>query len=339
MTMTSSVAFLALACGTALVCNTARGGPVTIKLGTLAPEGSSWDVSLREMAAEWSRVSGGTVILKVYPGGVAGNEDDMVRKMRIGQMQAAALTVVGLHGIEPGPQVMATPGLIGGKAEWEYVMSRAAPAWEKRFADAGFVVLMWGDTGMVHMFLKKKIARPADMQGVRVFAWAGDLSSTEAFKLAGFQPVVISSTDMLPALSTGMIDGYATTPVMALAARWYERTAFMTAATWGHLPGATIVRRDTWEKIPEEVRARLLAIARQYGEKVNAEVTSSQADAIAAMQKNGLTVIAFDAAGHAQWQQIAARTWTAVRGGVVSAADFDEVKRLRDAFRAAHPQP
>jgi TRAP-type C4-dicarboxylate transport system substrate-binding protein len=337
--VTSRVASLVLICGLTLVGDRARAGPVTIKLGTLAPRGSSWDVLLREMAAEWSQASDGAVVLKVYPGGVAGNEDDMVRKMRIGQMQAAALTVVGLHSIEPGPQVMATPGLIGSSAEWEYVLSRAAPAWEKRFADAGFVVLMWADTGMVHMFLKQQITRPGDMQGVRVFAWAGDASSIEAFELAGFQPVVISSTDMLPALSTGMIDGYATTPVMALAARWYERTSCMTAATWGHLPGATIVRRETWEKIPDALRARLLAVARRYGDRVNAEVARSQADAIAAMQKNGLVVVDFDAAGRAQWQQIAERTWAAVRGGVVSAADFDEVKRLRDEFRAEHPQP
>jgi len=320
-----------------LHAGSARAETVILKLGTLAPDGSSWHQLLKELAAEWKKASAGNVIVKIYPGGVAGNESDMVRKIRIGQLQAAALTVVGLADIENAPQAISSPGLIANDSEWQYVFARATPAWEKRMLEKGFVVLTWGDTGWVHMFLKKAIKSPAEMKSLRVFAWAGDPSSIAAFKLAGFQPTAISATDMLPALSTGMIDGFATTPIMALTARWYEKTLYMTAAAWSHLPGATIVTRSAWERIPEPMRSRLLEIVRAYGVKVNAEVTRMQADAISAMKKNGLTVLEFDAAGRAQWQQIAERTWPAVRGGMVSTADFDEVKRIRDEYRAAHP--
>jgi len=308
---------------------------VTLKLGTMAPDGSSWHQLLKEMAAEWSQVSGGGVVVKIYPGGVAGNEGDMARKLRIGQLQAAALSAVGLADIYAGPQAISCPGLIADDEEWKYVFPRATPAWEKVMEEKGYVVLMWGDTGWVHMFLKNPIRSPAEMAGLKVFAWAGDPSSTEAFKLAGLQPVVLSSTDILPSLSTGMIVGFAATPAMALGARWFERAPHMTSTAWGHLPGATIVSRAAWDKIPAPTRARLLEIARVYSERVNDEVTRMQAEAIAAMKKNGLTVLEFDAAGRAQWQEICERTWPAVRGGVVSPEDFDAVKRIRDEYRAA----
>lgn len=314
-----------------------RAEDVTIKLGTMAPDGSSWHQLLKEMAAEWSKASNGTVKVKIYPGGVAGNEGDMVRKMRIGQLQAAALTAVGMADIDTAPQAITSPGLITSDSEWKYVFERIAPSWEKRFAEKGFVILMWGDIGWVHVFMRNAIKSPSDLNGLRIFSWAGDPAAVKAFKLAGFQPTVLSSTDVLPALSTRMIDGYAATPIMALTSRWYEQTPYMTGVAWSHLPGATIVSRATWEKIPEPTRSRLMEIARDYGAKITADVMRMQADSLATMKKKGLKVIEFDDAGSAQLHKMAERTWPAVRGGMVSPADFDEVKRIRDEFRAAHP--
>jgi TRAP-type C4-dicarboxylate transport system substrate-binding protein len=314
---------------------TAMGQTVTVKLGTLAPDGSGWHLLLKEMAAAWSKASGGKVVLKIYPGGVAGNEGDMVRKMRVGQLQAAAITIIGMGDIDRTPQALATPGLVADDAEWDYVFAKMTPSWEQRFLDKGFVVLMWGDTGWAHLFMKKPVRAPGELAGLKVFAWAGETSTTEAFKLAGFQPVVVSATDMMTSLSTGMLQGFITTPVMALAARWHQQTPYMVSHAWGHLPGATLITKAAWEKIPAELRPELLRITREFAVRVNAEVARMQTDAIAAMKKNGLTVIEFDAAGRAQWQVIAERTWPAMRGGVVAVEDFDAARRVRDEFRAA----
>ncbi|OGQ90325.1 MAG: hypothetical protein A2289_12190 [Deltaproteobacteria bacterium RIFOXYA12_FULL_58_15] len=307
---------------------------VKIKLGTAAPDGSSWHLGLKEMAAEWEKVSNGEVVLKIYPGGVAGNEGDMVRKMRIGQLHAAALTVVGLHDIYAAPQAIAAPGVIANEAEWGHVFRNVTPTWEKAIDDMGFVVIMWGDTGWLHMFFRKQVKTPADTRDIKVFAWAGDPASVEAAKLAGFRPVVISSTDILPSLSTGMIDGFGTTPIIAVTARWYEQAPHMVATPWGHLPAATVVSKTTWEKIPSDLRPKLMEIARKYAAKSNADVMRMEADAIAAMKKNGLKVVEFDAAGKIAWQKVAESTWPAVRGGVVSEEEFDLILKIRDEFRA-----
>ncbi|MBI5529346.1 MAG: TRAP transporter substrate-binding protein DctP [Deltaproteobacteria bacterium] len=317
-------------------CLTAASAEVvTVKLGTLAPDGSAWHLLLKEMAEKWAEASGGKVKLKIYPGGVAGDEGDMVRKMRVGQLSAAAVSVIGLHDIEPSPQAIATPGLIGNQAEWDHVFEKMTPVWEKQFRDKGFVTLIWGDTGWVYMFFKKEVRTPAQAKGMRVFAWAGDPASADGWKLAGFQPVVISSTDMLPSLNTGMIEGFATTPIMAFTARWYEQAKHMPDASWGHLPGATIVSKEVWDKIPPDTRDKLRAIAREYGVKVAKEVSKMQADAIAQMKKNGLKVLALDEAEKKAWVEASEKTWPLVRGRICPAEAFDEVKRVRDEYRAA----
>ena len=115
----------------------AHAATVTLKLGTMAPEGSSWDALLKEMAGKWSAASGGTVKLKIFGGGVAGNEGDMVRKLRIGQLHAAALTVVGLHDIDSAPQAISAPGLIADDAEWQHVFGKMMPIWEATLRERG----------------------------------------------------------------------------------------------------------------------------------------------------------------------------------------------------------
>ncbi|HJW09442.1 MAG TPA: TRAP transporter substrate-binding protein DctP, partial [Holophagaceae bacterium] len=207
--------------------------------------------------------------------------------------------------------------------------------WEKRFVDKGFVPVVWGDTGWVHLFLRKEVKSVKELKGLKVFAWAGDPNAVKAWEAAGFRPTVISITDLLPSLSTGMIEGFGATPVFAFTTRAYEPAKFMTDLPWGHIPGATIVSKDVWDRIPADVQPKLLAIAREIGAKMNNDMNRMTDDSIAQMKKNGLKVIYFNDAEKKAWFENAERTWTAVRGGMVQAADFDAVKKVRDEYRAS----
>jgi TRAP-type C4-dicarboxylate transport system substrate-binding protein len=324
----------ALALGLA---SSAHAQTVTIKLGTLAPDGSNWHNLLKEMGEKWAEASGGKVKLKIYPGGVAGNEGDMVRKLRVGQLQAAAISVVGLHDIETSAQGIACPGMMADDAEFQAVFDKMIPVFNKRFEQKGFVNLMWGDTGQVYVFEKKPL-KPEQTKGLKMFAWAGDPASVKAWELAGFTPVVISSTDILPSLSTGMIEAFANSPVLAFTARWYEQAPYMIDFPWGHLPGSTIITKEAWEKIPADLRPKLMEIAQEYGKRVNAEVLKLQNDALTQMKKNGLKVVELNEAERKLWQQMAEKTWAAVRGGVVTPEAFDEIKKVRDEYRASKGQ-
>jgi TRAP-type transport system periplasmic protein len=319
----------------ALPAAPARADAITIKLGTMAPDGSPWHDLLKEMGEQWEAISGGSVRLKVYPGGIAGNEGDMVRKLRIGQLGAAALSVVGLHDIETSSQCIATPGLVADQAELDYVLAKMAPILDQRLREKGFEALTWGDTGTVHLFLNKDVKTLSDMAGVKAFAWAGDPSAVKGLELAGFQPVVISSTDIAQSLETGMIQAFATVDIMAFTARWYENAHTMVGASWGHLPGATIVNESIWKKIPADIRPRLLAAAQEVGAKINADVARMDVDAVDQMRKSGLKVVDLPPWELADWNRLAEKTWPAVRGGTCTEQAFDEIKAIRDEYRAS----
>src|SRR6476619_4895559 len=131
------------------LCGAVAHADEKIKLGTLAPSGSTWHTLLKEMGQKWSEASGGKVKLIIYPGGVVGNEGDMVKKTRIGQLQAVALTTIGLHEITPEPQAIDVPMLIDSFPTLDYVMERVAPKLEKALLAKGYVVIGWAEVGFV----------------------------------------------------------------------------------------------------------------------------------------------------------------------------------------------
>jgi TRAP-type C4-dicarboxylate transport system substrate-binding protein len=323
---------LALAALVALLASSARA-QVTVKLGTLAPAGSTWHEILKELGQRWEQASGGQVKLRVYAGGTQGSEGDMVRKMGINQLQAASISNIGMHDIVAEPQMLSLPMFFSSEAEVECTFAKARPRIEAAFAAKNYVVVQWSRIGAMSMFCDKPYRTPAEMAeaDAKVFAWEGDPKSVDAWRAAGFRPVVLSSTDVVPSLQTGMINCITNVPLYILTARLFEKADYMVDVPWGFIYGATIIRKDAWEKIAPEVRAKLQAIAVELGLKVDAEVRKLNVDAVAAMKKQGLKVVSVEAG---PWHDVMEKAWPVVRGGVVSAAYFDEVKAMRDQCRA-----
>jgi TRAP-type C4-dicarboxylate transport system substrate-binding protein len=319
----------------ALAATAASAQEVTVKLGTLAPQGSTWHKLLQEMSEKWTQASGGKVKLRIYAGGAQGSEGDMVRKMGVGQLQAASITSVGMHDIVKEPQALSAPGMVDTAEQFEAAFAKVEPKLVKLLDARGYVPIQWSQVGPIRIFCAKPFRTPAEAGQAKMFAWDGDPASVEAWKAAGFRPVVLSSTDLVPSLQTGMIDCIANAPLYVLTARLFERAPNMLDMSWGYLFGATLVRKDAWEKIPADVRPKLLEIARDLGKKVDAEVRRSNEEAVAAMKKQGLTVVPVD---QAAFHAAAERAWPVVRGRVVPAEFFDEVAKAAAESRKAAPK-
>jgi TRAP-type transport system periplasmic protein len=319
---------------TLLLLATAANAEVVIKLGTIAPDGSPWHRKLKELGDTWEKESNGQVKLKIYAGGVAGDEGDMVRKMRVGQLQSAAITVLGLREVDGAVQAMGIPGMATSEAEVACIMQKVTPSYEKKLAEKGFVVLSWGDTGWAYFFTQKEVRTPKDIKGLKIFTWSGDPGAAEVWRKAGFQPVVLSVNDLTPSLVTGMVDSFANNPIMAFTARWYERVKYMPDVPWGRLVGATVITKEAWDKVPAELRPKLMESAKRVGEDVNAAVTKMGTSAIKAMEKNGLKVLTLTDTERKEWFDLAEATWPAIRGPVVPPEAFDAVKKARDECRA-----
>lgn len=309
--------------------------PVRINLGTVAPEGSPWHQVLQQMGQDWERASQGSVTLRIYPGGVLGDEHEMLRKVRIGQLHAVALSGAGLSHAETAVSCFQIPMLIESYEELDYIRERLAPKVEALLQAKGFVVMNWGDVGWVHFFTKTPARTPDDIRKMKLFTSAGDPETEALYKEFGFQPVPLAVTDMLPALQTGLLEAIDVPPLFALLDQSFGLAKNMTPIKWAPLVGATIVSKQVWERIPQPLASELLRIARSSGDKLRGQIRKLGDDAVVEMQKRGLNIVQLDEATIARWRSEAEAAYPKLRGRLVPANLFDETMRLRNEFRSS----
>ena len=189
-----------------------------LKLATLVPEGSLWDKALRRMGTTIQEGTANRVALQIYPGGVAGDEPDLLRKMRIGQLHAAMLSSSGLGDIDSSFLVFQIPLLFRTDEEVQHVLQELSPVFEQRLRDKGFVLLHWGHAGWLQIFSTKPIDSYASFQGMKQFVWGSESQLGSWYQELGLRPVPLSATDVLTGLQTGLIEALPVTPLAALQA-------------------------------------------------------------------------------------------------------------------------
>jgi TRAP-type transport system periplasmic protein len=306
---------------------------VVVKMATLVPDGSSWHLILKETADEWSKLSGGRVTVRLFAGGVAGDDPDVVRKMRLGTLQAGLLTSVGVAEIDKSVYALGVPLMYRSYDEVYHVLEKMRPRLESALEGKGFVVLNWADGGWVHFFAQKPVATPDDLRALKLFTWAGDAKSIEVWRSAGFNPVPLPATEISTALQTGLVNALGCPPQVAVISQYYNHAKNMTDLAWQLLLGATLINKTTWEKIPTEIRPALLEATRNAGARLQAEIRKSGERDVEAMRRRGLNVVAIDERTRALWQKTAEGLYPQVRGAIVPAEAFDEARRLRDEYR------
>lgn len=305
-----------------------------VKLATLVPEGSVWDKALREMGADWQTSTQGRVALRVYPGGVAGDEPDVVRKMRIGQLQAAAITTAGLASIDPAFNVFNVPMFFTSYPELYATLAKLEPMLKQRLEAKGFVLLSWGHGGWVYFFTKAPVADVEGLRKTKMFTWAGDDQMVNVWKAKGFNPVPLAATDIMTGLQTGMIDSYPTTPLLGLTLQWYRQTPNMVGMGMAPLVGGLVMSKTAWLKLPEADRAKVQAACDRMEKRLEVEVPRQDTTAVGEMQKRGLKVNAVSAANAAQFRTVAEDFATAMAGVRIPNEVLVVARKERDAFRA-----
>jgi TRAP-type transport system periplasmic protein len=308
-----------------------------VKLGTLAPEGSPWHTIIQDMGAEWKKALDGKLRFQIYPGGVAGDEPDMVRKMRVGQLHAAALTGVGLAEIAPEIMTIQLPMLLRTDEELDFVRDRIAPQFEEILLKKGFVVLNWGEAGWVHFFGQQPVVRVGDLGKVKLMVWAGNAGELAAWKNVGASPVPLAATDVTSGLKTGLITALSTTPLAALSFQWFGQAKQMSDMKWAPLIGATVITQKQWNLIPENAKAALIASAREAGVAFRKETRKQSAAAIREMQKLGLVVHAAPPDAIAEWEKQARIAWPALMGRSYPPQLVLRIEAIRDEFRLQNP--
>jgi len=306
---------------------------ITVKMATLVPRGSSWYKIFREAADKWKKVSNGKVIVNIYPGGVMGDDPDIVRKMRLGTLHAGVLTTIGVAEIDKSVYALGVPMMYGSYEEVYAVFEKMRPTLEANIAKQGFVVLNWADGGWVHFFSQRPVATPDDLKKLKLCAWDNDTDMIDIMKSLGFNLVPQPATEIVTALQTGLVNAVTISPQLAIITQYFHYAKYMTDLNWELLLGAAVIDKRVWDKIPTDLHAQFMQVMQEAAKKLQDEIRKEGETDVKVMKDQGLNVVPVDAKTRDAWVKLAESAYPRIRGRIVPAGAFDEALKYRDEYR------
>lgn len=267
---------------------------VTLKIGVLAPEGTNWAKNMKKMAKEVRKATNKKVKFKFYFGGSQGDEHDVLRKIRVGQLHGGFFTGKTLGDINGDVRVMEIPFSFEGNREiaWN-TLNKMSPYFNEKLKKNEFVNLGFIEIGMVYFVSQKEAANLDAMKGIKIWSWEGDKLVSTMIQELNLVSVPLALPDVLSSLSTGIIEAAYAPPMGMLALQWNTKIKFIVDFPIAYSVGAFLLHDKAWNRIKPEHREAVASIAKKYIDNVSkANIDDNQA-ALTAMKDAGIKFIKF----------------------------------------------
>ena len=288
----------------AALMTTATSAATTIKIATVAPDGTAWMRELRAAAESIKTKTVDRVEIKFYPGGVMGDESAVMRKMKIGQLQGGAFTGGEISAVVKDAQIYSLPFLFKTQDEIDKVRADLDPLLKKSFEQAGYEALGITGGGFAYLMSVKQIKNKDDLKAAKVWVPQGDHVAEAGFKAGGVTPIPLPLADVYTSLQTGLIDTAASTPSGAIAFQWHTKIKYMVDLPLTYVVGIIVVDKKVFDGLSAEDQKTVsdeFGNASQRLDKANRDDNTQARDAL---QKQGITVFKPSADDVAQWDSV-----------------------------------
>jgi TRAP-type C4-dicarboxylate transport system substrate-binding protein len=309
----------------------------TIKLATIAPEGSSWMNDMRSGAKAIEESTDGRVKFKFYGGGVQGNDKQVQRKMRTGQLHGGAFTSGGLNMFQKDADLFALPMLFETIDEARYVRGYLESELRQRLEDAGYINFGFAAAGFAYMMSNKPMRSLPDMKGQKVWIPEGDPSGFAALRSLGVAPVVMPVTDVMTGLQTDLLDSVTVPPVGAVVFQWHTRLKYITDAPVAYVYASLLIDKRAFMKISPEDQKVVRDVMEGIYRKFDQSGVTDASNAMQALMDSGLQMAKPNAAEVAEWREIVIASHRKLgQEGVFDPALLDRIMTLISDYRSGH---
>lgn len=274
------------------ICSKVIAEQIVIKMGTLAPEGTSWIELAKEFSKHIENFSHGNVKFMWYAGGIMGDEPDMIRKIKFSQLHGGGFTGMGLGKVVPEVRGFELPLLFNTLEEVDYVLEKMFDFYKEMFRKKGFELLGWAENGFVYVFSKVELKNKSDLKNVKMWVWAGDDFAQKVFSSFGeISPIPMDITSVLMGLQTGMVNSFYNTPIAALALQWYKETKYFIDIPISYSASALVISSTVWEKIPDDVKKEIEKKGKELIDKMKKIAREDNKKATEEMFRSGIQKI------------------------------------------------
>ncbi len=311
----------------------------TVKFATLAPKGSSWMNSFSAMAKEIGDKTTGEVKFRFYPNAVQGDELDVIRKMRAGLLHAGAITATGLGEIHKEVLILQLPRMFRTYQELDYVRDYLRNELDQAFADAGYILLGWGDIGYYYVFSNQPIDSIDALRTPKVKMWT---RTTDRIGLAFAENLEVADvpkevSQVLSALYSGQINTVVSSPYVCVSLQWYPKLKYMTDVPVNIGLGATVMTKEKFDRLSTTQQKILREVATKHHAELVQKIRKDNDIAVEALQKKaGIKMVEFNKDAWEELDKIAAKTHKDLVGEIYSQAFLDKINALLQEYRQSN---
>ncbi len=316
-----------------------NGKKYKLKIATLAPEGSSWMKRFHEVSRAIEKRSDGRLKLKIYAGGIMGDEPDVIRKIRSGQLQGAAVTGIGLGMIQPAVRVLDLPFLFQTYEELDYIRETLNEDFEKKFEERGYVLLGWVDIGWIHVFSNQPVTTKGELLATKLWAWVDDPLAHSMFKEVGVQGIPLSLPAVLPHLQTGLINAAYGSPLSTLALQWYTQVKYMSDLPITMANAAVVVSKKSFDALPKDLQMILKEEGKKMERVLVGQMRRDNVESLRVLKKYGLKVTNTQPEFMQEMERAAHAVWTQLAGTLYPPELLAQVQALLAVRRTSRTEP
>lgn len=318
-----------------LVAVPAAVAGLTLKIATLAPEGAFEVVQMKQAAEEIQTQTQDRVKFKFFTGGVMGNDQGVLRKIRINQLQGGAVSSGSLSTYYPDSQIYALPLVFKSFDEVDYVRSVMDPILMKGYEDSGFVTFGIAEGGFAHIMSNNPVATVAELQQQKVWIPENDRAALEAVKAFNVSPIPLSIADVRTGLQTGMIDTVAIPPAYAIVLHWHTQVKHITQIPLLYTFGILAIDKAAFDKLQPADQTIVRTTMEASFKRIDRHNREQNSQAMAVLADMGIAMVTPDAATLAQWQSKADGIASLlVEEKILSPQILATINRLLSEFRA-----
>jgi len=309
----------------------------TLKIATIAPEGSGWMKAMRASAAEIAERTDGRVKIKYYGGGIKGNDAQVLSQIRIGNLQGGAVTPAALINQYPDLNLYGLPMVFDSEEEAAFVRSRLDDKLIAGLEKEGWVAFGFAAGGFSVLMSNKPVRTFDDLKGKKIWIPEGDGMSMQAMKALSLSPVPLPLMDVLTGLQTGLIDIVPMSPIGALVLQWHTKLKYVTELPLMYTYGFMVVQKRAFDKLSDEDQAVVREVMDRTYRELDEQNLVDNREAFQALLNAGLEISDVDRDEYDKTRDALKASTEDLRGsGLYTPELYDEMLGYIEEFRSEH---
>jgi len=306
---------------------------IILKLGTLAPEGTTWVDSIKNIVYLAEETGSGEVKTQIYTGGVMGDEPDMVRKLRLGQLHMGVFTVHGMTAIAPEAAVLELPFLFDSSDEVDYIRGKFLPIFEKIFEKHGFILLAIAEQGFVHIYTNEPARTPEELSRQKMWVWADEPVAVQTFEAMDIKSIPLPVPEVLQGLRTGLINAIYTSPLVCLSFQWFTGIKYIIEINMRYEPGVVVITKKAWDTLSPSDQKVILNTVRQNIPGIIAQTRKDNKQSFEAILQSGVKLITLSPEEREVFRSRAMSVWDNLADNKYPRSLLEEIVKALKEFR------